>query len=99
MDLAILIPIAAVVVGVPGVVAFTALISGHLRKMKELEIRDKEIAAGTDGAAGPAIEALRAELADTRADVAEMQERLDFTERLLSSREPAKRIGEADRAE
>jgi len=96
MDFAILIPIASLVIGIPGVVAFAALMTAHRRKMKELEIRDKELAAGAGGSAGSAIEALREEHADTRAEVAEMQERLDFTERLLAARAPAKRIGEAD---
>jgi len=88
MDLAILIPIAAIVVGVPGFVAFVALIAGHTRKLKELAIRDKELEwAGSDPALGPAID-----------HVAEMQERLDFTERLLATREPVKKIVEVDSA-
>jgi len=99
MDLAILIPIAAIVVGVPGFVAFVALIAGHTRKLKELAIRDKELEwAGSDPALGPAIDALRYDLNDTRTHVAEMQERLDFTERLLATREPVKKIVEVDSA-
>jgi hypothetical protein len=86
MDLSVLIPIAAVVVGVPGFVAFVALMVSHTRKMKELEIRDKELAlGGSDATFGPAIDALRDDLIDTRAQVAELQERLDFAERLLTA--------------
>ena len=86
MDLAILIPIVAVVVGVPGFVAFVALIAGHTRKMKELKIRDKELEVrGSDAELGPAVDALCDDLNDTRAQVAEIQERLDFAERLLTS--------------
>ncbi len=35
---------------------------------------------------GPEVDALRDDLNDTRAQLAEMQERLDFTERLLIDR-------------
>jgi hypothetical protein len=84
MDLASLTPIAGVVVGVPGFVAFVALIIGHIRKMKELEIRDKELAMrGSDAALGPAVDALRDGLNEMRAQVADLHERLDFAERVL----------------
>jgi hypothetical protein len=89
MNLSTLIPIVAVVVGVPGFVTFVALLMGHARKMKELAIRDKELElGGSDAALGPAIDALRDDLNDTRAQVAEMQERLDFAERLLTAGSP-----------
>jgi len=38
MDLSTLVPIVAIVIGVPGTVAFMALAMGHTRKMKELKI-------------------------------------------------------------
>lgn len=99
MDFSTLIPVVAVVVGVPGFVAFVALMAGHTRKMKELTIRDRELAAaGSDAALGPAIDALRDELDDTRANVAQIQERLDFTERLLADREPTRKLGDVDPA-
>lgn len=89
MDLGTLIPIVAVLVGVPGFVGFVALLAGHSRKMKELAIREKELAlAGSDPALGPALDALREDLNDTRAQVAELQERLDFAERLLTAGSP-----------
>jgi hypothetical protein len=89
MDLASLIPIVAVVVGVPGFVGFVALVMGHTRKMKELEIRDKELAmGGSDAALGPAVTALSDGLNDMRAQVAEIQDRLDFAERLLTAGSP-----------
>lgn len=89
MDLASMIPIVAVVVGVPGFVAFVGLIMVHTRKMKELEIRDKELAmGGGNPALGPAIDALSDGLNDVRAQVAEVQERLDFAERLLVAGSP-----------
>ncbi|MGE0352387.1 MAG: hypothetical protein AB7Q69_04030 [Gemmatimonadales bacterium] len=89
MDLSSLIPIVAVGVGVPGFIAFITLIMRHTRKMKELEIREKELEmGGSDAALGPALDALREDLNDTRALVAEMQERLDFAERLLTAGTP-----------
>ncbi len=94
MDLSILIPIAAVVIGVPGFVGFVALIAGHTRKMKELEIRDKELAiGGSDAALGPAVDALNDDLNVMRSEVAEIRERLEFAERLLTAGGPP----EADR--
>ena len=89
MDLSNLIPIVAIVVGVPGFVAFIALAMGHTRKMKKLAIRDKELEMGaSDAALGPAVDALSDDLNDTRAQVAEIQERLDFAERLLAAGSP-----------
>jgi len=96
MDFAVLIPIVAVAVGVPGFVAFVAVIAGHTRKMKELGIRDRELESPVGDGVFEAIDALRNELGETCAQVAEMQERLDFTERLLSTREPARKIAEVD---
>ena len=98
MDLSVLIPIVAVAIGVPGFVAFVAVIAGHTRKMKELAIRDRELESPVGDGAWEAIDALRNDLGEARAEVAEMQERLDFTERLLSTREPARKIAEVDSA-
>jgi len=89
MDLSSMIPLVAVGVGVPGFVAFVALIGAHARKMKELEIRDKELAMGRNNAPlGPAVEALNDGLNDLRAQVSDIQERLDFAERLLVAGSP-----------
>jgi len=89
MDLSSLIPTVAVVVGVPGFVAFVVLIIGHTRKITELAIRDKELElARSDAALGPAVDALSEDLNDTRAQVAEIQDRLDFAERLLAAGSP-----------
>ena len=86
MDLFNLVPIVAIVVGVPGAAAITALAMSHARKMKELKIREKELEmGGSDVELGPVVEALSADLDDTRALVAEVLERLDFAERLLAS--------------
>ena len=86
MDLFNLIPIVAIVIGVPGGIAFTALAMGHARKMKELKIREKQLEmGGADAELGRVVEALSDDLNDTRASVAELQERLDFAERLLTA--------------
>ena len=82
MDLGNLIPVAAITLGVPGLVTFIYLILGHARKMKELQIREKQIDA--DAELGRVVEALSDEVHDTRALVAELQERLDFAERVLT---------------
>ncbi len=65
-----------------GALAFSstvwALVHFKLKK-KELEMR------GSDAELGPVIDALRDDVHDTRAQLAEMQERLDFAERLLTA--------------
>ncbi len=69
-----------------GAVAFSstvwALVHFKLKKT-ELEMR------GSDSELGPEVDALRDDLANmqehTRAQLAEMQERLDFAERLLTA--------------
>ncbi len=85
MDLTMLVPIIAIAFGIPGGVAFMALAMGHARKMKELKIREKELEMGGDDAElGLVVQALSDDLNDTRAHLAEIQERLDFAERLLA---------------
>ncbi len=63
-------------------IVVTALIILYKLKKKELEMR------GSDPQLGPEVESLRDDLNDTRAQLAEMQERLDFTERLLAGGRP-----------
>ncbi len=67
------------ILGIPGVIVFTALIIRFKLKKKELEMR------GSDPELGPVVDELRDNLDDTRAQLAEMQERLDFAERLLTA--------------
>ena len=68
----------SVVFGVAGGVSALALILRFSLKKKELEVR------GGDSQLGPAVDALRDEMNETRAQLLEVQERLDFTERLLT---------------
>jgi hypothetical protein len=81
------------IVGVPGIIVFTYLIIRFKLKKKELEMRGKELEMrGSDAELGPVVDALRddlEQLADmqehTRAQLVDMQERLDFAERLLAA--------------
>ena len=67
----------AALFGSLGMIVVTALIIGYKLKKQQLEMR------GSDPQLGPIVDALRDDVNDTRAQLAEMQERLDFTERLL----------------
>ena len=66
-------------VALPSIVVFTYLIIRYKLKKKELEMR------GSDAELGPEVDALRDDLNDTRAQLAEVQERLDFAERVLAA--------------
>ncbi len=55
-----------------------ALVHFKLKKT-ELEMR------GSDAESGPVVDALRADVDDTRAQLADIQERLDFAERVLTA--------------
>ncbi len=68
----------AMLVGLIVPIVVTFLIIRYKLKNKELEMR------GSDPQLGPEVDTLRDDLNDTRAQLAEMQERLDFTERLLA---------------
>ena len=63
-----------------GMIVVTVLIIRYRLKVKALEM------GGSDPQFGPEVDALRDDLNDTRAQLAEMRERLDFTERLLAGR-------------
>ncbi len=71
--------IVGILVGVPGIIVALVVILRFKLKKKELETR------GSDSELGPVVDALRDDLDDTRAQVAEMHERLDFAERLLTA--------------
>ena len=62
-----------------GGVGALGLILPYKLKKKELEVH------GRDGELGPVVDALRDDLNDTRAQLADMHERLDFAERLLTA--------------
>ncbi len=66
--------VGAFVVIFSGLTVMTVLVLRYMLKSKELEMR------GSDS-----VDALRDDLDDTRAQLAEMQERLDFAERVLTA--------------
>ncbi len=74
--------ISIIMAAVAGSSTVWALVHFKIKK-KELEMR------GSDSELGPEVDALRDDLANmqehTRAQLAEMQERLDFAERLLTA--------------
>ena len=75
------VQIFSTVFGVIGGVAALGLILRFKLKKKELEMG---VGVG-DAELGPVVDALRDDLNDTRAQLADMQERLDFAERLLTA--------------
>ena len=60
-------------------IVITAMIIRFKLRKKELEMR------GSDPELGPEVEVLRDDLNDTRARLVEIEERLDFAERLLTA--------------
>jgi hypothetical protein len=75
-----------IIIIVMGALAFTGTVASftwagvHFKlKKKELEIR------GRDPELGREVDALRDDLNDARAQLADMQERLDFAERVLTA--------------
>ncbi len=70
--------ISVIMAALAGSSAVWALVHFKLKK-KELETQ------GSSAELGPLVDALRDDLDDTRAQLGEMQERLDFAERLLTA--------------
>lgn len=65
-----------------------AILLGGLQKMQKLRIEEAKIRAASLGGGGEAeLEQLRADVEALRAELGEVHERLDFTERLARSRE------------
>ena len=65
-----------------GAVAFSSTVWALVHfKLKKTELETQ----GSDPELGPEVDALRDDLNDTRAQLADMQERLDFAERLLTA--------------
>ncbi len=73
-----MVGIVAILGGLGTVITFTTLVMRFKLKKKELEMRGH-------AESGPVIDALRDDIDDTRAQLAEVQERLDFAERLLAA--------------
>ena len=70
----------------PSIILFTVLCLRYNLKKKELAVREKELEMrGSDAELGPVVDELRDDLNDTRARLTEMEERLDYAERLLTA--------------
>ena len=77
---AVFIPIVALCIPVAGIIFH------GLEKMARLRVEEAKVKAGQlDGQSASELAALRDEMGDVRRELAEVQERLDFAERLLTS--------------
>lgn len=71
---------------VMGALAFTGTVASVSWAWVHFNIKKRELdAVASDPELGREVDALRDELNDTRAQLADMQERLDFTERVLTA--------------
>jgi hypothetical protein len=78
-SLAVLIPLFALAIPIAGIIFH------GLQKMAQLRVEEARIrAGGLDGATASDVSALREEMGEVRRELAEVQERLDFAERLLT---------------
>lgn len=71
--------ILGITIGIPGFIVGLIVILRYRLKKKELEMRDG------DPELGRVVEALCDDLDETRAQLTDMQERLDLAERMLTS--------------
>jgi uncharacterized protein involved in exopolysaccharide biosynthesis len=77
---AVFIPIVALCIPV------AAIVVNGLQKLARLRIEEAKVKAGLlDGQSAAELSALREEMGDVRRELSEVQERLDFAERLLTS--------------
>jgi ABC-type phosphate transport system auxiliary subunit len=77
-SLALLIPIMALSIPV------MAIVFGGLRKTAQLRLEETRLKLQGRGSSQDDMDALRAEVDDVRRELSEVQERLDFDERLLA---------------
>ncbi len=79
--IALLIPVLALSIPV------LAIVSGALKKHWELRIEEARIRAGSlEGGSAADLDQVRSELDDVRRELSELQERVDFSERLLAQK-------------
>jgi hypothetical protein len=77
--LAMLIPIVAMTIPI------VAIIFNGLQKVARMRLEEARVRAGAlDGTTASDVAALRDEVSEVRRELAEVQERLDFAERLLT---------------
>ena len=82
--LGVLIPIIALLIPV------VAIVTRSMHRMALLRIEEAKIRAG--GGAEEEVQQLRDDVEQLRGEMAEMQERMDFTERLLARNSDAERL-------
>jgi hypothetical protein len=71
---------------VMGALAFTGTAASTVWALVHFKLKKKELETqGSDPELGAEVEALRDDVSETRVQLAEMQERLDFAERLLTA--------------
>lgn len=63
----------------------SAIIGGMLLKLQKVKLEEARLRAGDPGVLAE-VDELRNELQQVRGELAEVQERLDFTERMLTSK-------------
>lgn len=85
---ALLIPIVAMLIPT------AAIIMNGLQKMAMMRLEEARTRAGAGKEDPQELEALRAEVAALRQEMAEVHERLDFTERMLAQHREAPRLPE-----
>jgi len=85
--LALLIPITAMLIPI------AAIVMGGIQKIARLHLEEAKLRAGAlpDGAVAE-LDQMRIDVEQVRHELAEVQERLDFTERLLAQRRDADRL-------
>ncbi len=76
--MALLIPILALTIPV------VALVMSGLQKIWKLRLEEARAREGVAGPGGGRLEALEAEVAQLRAELSDVQERVDFAERTLA---------------
>ena len=92
--LALLIPIVALAIPI------TVIVFNGLQKVWRLRLEEARARAGArDGEGSGELEALRAEVAQLRQEVGEVQERLDFAERVLIQNRDRQRLPDSREAD
>jgi hypothetical protein len=86
-SLALLIPITAMLIPI------AAIVMTGIQKIARLHLEEAKLRAGAlpDGSVAE-LDQLRMEMEQVRHELADVQERLDFTERLLAQRRDAERL-------
>jgi hypothetical protein len=86
-SLALLIPITAMLIPI------AAIVMGGMLKMMRLRLEEARVRAGSlpDGSVAE-LDQMRLDVEQVRHELAEVQERLDFAERLLAQRRDAERL-------